>query len=189
MSKVKRSKFSGARYICSVYSNCPEIFGVSSLQCAWVSLKARAWRSWVAPGCDAASIGCSIPWCSAKPGAARALAGRAKEVLFPVPDGHDVYGFGCEVLAKGDSMIIEEKNKEIPDKRSRSLASDGIKRFNRVISDGQVGKGCKSAGYGRGKIPGDQVPLRAVNRNGGNPGHGFRELKRVAAFKGRRGCG
>ncbi|PIU20554.1 MAG: hypothetical protein COT18_01605, partial [Elusimicrobia bacterium CG08_land_8_20_14_0_20_59_10] len=70
---------------------------------------------------DAASIGCSIPRCtrSASGAGGGRLPDAAKEVIIPLgvaggkSGGPGFYAVGCEALEKGDSMITDERKKEI----------------------------------------------------------------------------
>jgi len=128
---------------------------------------------------DAASIGCSIPL--------------NQEDDFKRPgsnfSGHGVYGFSCETLAKGDSMITDGGNKVIPKERRFCFGSDGVEGFNSVIPDRQIREGSGGAAYRRVKGLGPEVALRTVNRNGGDASDRLGEFKSVRAFKGGRGCG
>lgn len=127
-----------------------------------------------ADACGFSRIGCSIPLNQEdgvnRPGGASS--------------GHYVYRSGCGAMENGVAMITDGRKKEIAYKRRHCFLADRIKRFNRVIPDGEVGKRRGSAGNRWVKSLSPKIPLRAVYADRRNPGDGFAEIESVGALKG-----
>ena len=120
--------------------------------------------------------------CASGAGAARS-SGRAKEVLFPGCGGPYVYGVGYETLVKGDSVITDGGNKEIPNKRRFCFLTDGVEGFGDIIPDGEVGKASRGAGDGRIESLTPKIPRGAVYADRRDARDGFGELKGMRAFE------